>query len=81
MALILHTVALLQKLKFQDYGTLTVLINGDEEISSPGWRSTITRVAGHGKAIYQGLGLPLTVVEKTTGGGRPAMAGRSTRRS
>ncbi|MES2184994.1 MAG: M20/M25/M40 family metallo-hydrolase, partial [Pseudomonadota bacterium] len=46
VALILHTVALLQKLKFQDYGTLTVLINGDEEISSPGARSTITRVAG-----------------------------------
>lgn len=51
MALILHTVALLQKLKFQNYGTLTVLINGNEEISSPGWRSTITRVASHGKAI------------------------------
>ena len=40
VATIIHTVALLQKLNFKDYGTLTVLINGDEEISSPGWRST-----------------------------------------
>jgi glutamate carboxypeptidase len=45
VATILHTVALLNKLAFRDYGTLTVLINGDEEISSPGSRSTITRVA------------------------------------
>ncbi len=35
VALILHTVALLQKLAFREYGTLTVLTNGDEEISSP----------------------------------------------
>ena len=45
VAAIIHTVAMLQKLQFKDYGTLTVLINGDEEISSPGARSTITRVA------------------------------------
>src|SRR6478609_3384944 len=36
VAAILHTIALLKTLKFADYGTLTVLINGDEEISSPG---------------------------------------------
>lgn len=42
VATILHTVGLLQKLGFNEYGTLTVLINGDEEISSPGARSTIT---------------------------------------
>jgi len=45
IALIVHTVAMLNKLGVKDYGTLTVLINGDEEISSPGSRSTITRVA------------------------------------
>ena len=44
VALILHTVALLQKQSFKDYGTLTVLINGDEEISSPGARATMTRM-------------------------------------
>jgi glutamate carboxypeptidase len=52
VALILHAVAMLQNLKFQDYGTLTVLINGDEEISSPGSRSTITRIAGEQDAVF-----------------------------
>ena len=52
VALILHTVAILQALQFRDYGTLTVLINGDEEISSPGARSTITRMAGDQDAVF-----------------------------
>lgn len=52
VAVIIHTVALLQKLNFNGYGTLTVLINGDEEISSPGWRSTITRVAAEQDAVF-----------------------------
>ena len=51
VALILHIVAVLNKLGFKDYGTLTVLINGDEEISSPGSRSTITRVAAEQDAV------------------------------
>ena len=38
--------------KFDDYGTLTVLINGDEEISSPGSRSTITRFAAEQDAVF-----------------------------
>ncbi|WP_457322999.1 M20/M25/M40 family metallo-hydrolase [Roseateles sp. P5_E11] len=45
VATILHVIALLQKAGIDDYGTLTVLINGDEEISSPGSRATITRTA------------------------------------
>ena len=52
VALILHVVALLNKLAFKDYGTLTVLINGDEEISSPGSRSTITRTASSQDAVF-----------------------------
>jgi len=44
VSLIIHTVAMLQALKFRDYGTLAVLINGDEEISSPGARATLTRL-------------------------------------
>src|SRR5262249_40666520 len=44
VALILHTVAMLQALKVRDYGTLTVLINGDEEISSPGARAMLTKL-------------------------------------
>lgn len=52
VATILHTVALLQKLDFKDYGTLTVLINGDEEISSPGARATITRLGAEQDAVF-----------------------------
>jgi glutamate carboxypeptidase len=44
VALILHTLAVLNGIGFKDYGTLTVLINGDEEISSPGARGVITRL-------------------------------------
>jgi glutamate carboxypeptidase len=35
---------MLQQLGFRDYGTLTVLVNGDEEISSPGSRALLTRL-------------------------------------
>jgi glutamate carboxypeptidase len=52
VALILHTVAMLQKLNFKDYGTLTVLTNSDEEISSPGWRSTITKFAADQDVVF-----------------------------
>jgi glutamate carboxypeptidase len=52
VALILHTVAMLQKLNFKDYGTLTVLTNSDEEISSPGWRSTITKFASDQDVVF-----------------------------
>ncbi len=52
VAMILHTIALLQKLGFDDFGTLTVLINGDEEISSPGARSTITRLGAEQDAVF-----------------------------
>jgi len=69
IALIIHTVALLQKLNFKDYGTLTVLINGDEEISSPGWRSTITRVASDQDVVlsFEGGGTDGTLRLATSG--------------
>ena len=69
IALILHAVAMLQKLKFTDYGTLTVLINGDEEISSPGSRSTITRMAGEQDAVfsYEGGGMDGSLRLATSG--------------
>ena len=48
IALIVHIMALLRSMNFQDYGLITVLINGDEEISSPASRSLIGRLgAGH----------------------------------
>src|SRR5688572_27985513 len=44
VAVILHALAMLNALNFRDYGTLTVLVNGDEEISTPGHRALITRL-------------------------------------
>jgi glutamate carboxypeptidase len=44
VALVLHVMAMLNALGAKSYGTLTVLINGDEEISSPGARAVITRL-------------------------------------
>jgi glutamate carboxypeptidase len=51
VAVITHVVALLKALNFKDYGTLTVLINGDEEISSPGSRALITKLGGEHDAV------------------------------
>lgn len=51
VAVILHAVAMLQALKFKEYGTLTVLINGDEEISSPGSRVLLTRLGSEHEAV------------------------------
>ena len=44
VALILHALALLKSQGFDDYRRLTVVINGDEEISSPGSRKLIERL-------------------------------------
>ncbi len=52
IAVILHTVAMLKALDFRRYGTLTVLVNADEEISSPGSRSLITRLGREHDAVF-----------------------------
>src|SRR5262249_37241656 len=39
IAVILHSLAMLRAMKFRDYGTITVFINADEEIGSPGSRN------------------------------------------
>ena len=44
IAVILHTLSMLKSLDFRDYGTVTVLINADEEISSPGSRKLLTKL-------------------------------------
>ena len=46
VAMVVHVVALLKALNFNEYGTLTVLVNGDEEISSPGSRDELIRSGG-----------------------------------
>lgn len=43
VAMVVHVVAMLRELQFREYGTLTVLVNSDEEISSPGSRAELTR--------------------------------------
>ena len=52
IALILHTLAMLKAMDFRRYGTLTVLINADEEISSPGSRSLITKLGREHDAVF-----------------------------
>ena len=52
VALIIRAIAMMKKLGIDDYGTLTVLINGDEEISSPGSRETISKVASEQDAVF-----------------------------
>jgi len=51
IAVILHALALLRAVKFTDYGTLTVLINGDEEAGSVGSRAHLTRLGGEHDAV------------------------------
>jgi glutamate carboxypeptidase len=52
IALILHTLAILKEMDFRDYGLVTVLINADEEMSSPGSRRLITREGERHDAVF-----------------------------
>ena len=52
VALALHAVAVLQALGHREYGLLTVLVNADEEISSPGSRALITRLGSEHDAVF-----------------------------
>ncbi|QQX89290.1 M20/M25/M40 family metallo-hydrolase (plasmid) [Cupriavidus necator] len=52
VALIIRAIAMMKELGIDDYGKLTVLINGDEEISSPGSRETISKLAAEQDALF-----------------------------
>jgi glutamate carboxypeptidase len=52
VALALHGLAVLQRLGFPGYRKLTVLVNGDEEISTPGARGLITKVASEHDFVF-----------------------------
>src|SRR5882762_3566330 len=52
VALILHTLAVLKAMDYRGYGTLTVVINGDEEISSPGARAFIQRAGAEHDFVF-----------------------------
>ncbi|MGI4778627.1 MAG: M20/M25/M40 family metallo-hydrolase [Janthinobacterium lividum] len=60
IAVILHALAMLKQLDFKEYGTLTVLINADEEISSPGSRALITQVGSQQDAVLSHEGSYVT---------------------
>ncbi len=51
VALILHTVQLLEQMGFKDYAQLGVLINADEEIGSPGSGAYITQLGSEYDAV------------------------------
>lgn len=59
ISVILHSLAILRDLNFRQYGTLTVLINGDEEVSSPGSRFLITRLGAEHDAVMSFEGSPV----------------------
>ncbi|MBT8609460.1 M20/M25/M40 family metallo-hydrolase [Polynucleobacter paneuropaeus] len=52
IALILHVIDSLKKLKFNEYGKITVLINGDEEISSPAARAYFAKLGAEHDATF-----------------------------
>jgi glutamate carboxypeptidase len=60
IAVILHALAMLRQLDFKEYGTLTVLVNGDEEISSPGSRALITQIGSQQDAVLSHEGSYVT---------------------
>lgn len=51
IAVILHTMAMLNAMQFRDYGTITVFINADEEIGSPGSRNHHMRLGAQHDAV------------------------------
>ena len=60
IAVILHTLSILKALNFRDYGTLTVLINGDEEISSPASRHLFGKLGAEHDLTMSHEGSPIT---------------------
>ncbi|WP_420714868.1 glutamate carboxypeptidase [Roseateles sp. SL47] len=60
VATILHVLAMLKAVGWKDCGEITVLINGDEEISSPASRHRITRLGSEHDAVlsFEGGGGP-----------------------
>ncbi len=52
IAVILHTLSILKNINYRDYGTITVAINGDEEISTPGARTLIERLGSEHDYVF-----------------------------
>ncbi len=52
VALILHVLAMLKAMDFRGYGLVTVLVNADEEMSSPGSRQLLTHLGAEHDAVF-----------------------------
>lgn len=68
VALILHTVQMLQDLGFDDYAELAVAINGDEEIGSAGSSALLVRLGEEYDAVmsFEGGGVDKDMVRLAT---------------
>ena len=68
VALVLHTVQLLDQMGFKDYAELGVLINADEEIGSPGSAAFITQLGSEYDAVmsFEGGGFQEDYVRLAT---------------
>jgi glutamate carboxypeptidase len=75
IAMILHTVAVLKALHFRDYAVLTVAINGDEEVSTPGARKLITQLGAEHDYVFstEPTQAPRDFIESATSGIAAAM--------
>ncbi|WP_077036947.1 glutamate carboxypeptidase [Pelomonas sp. KK5] len=58
LAVVLHVLAMLKSVDYRRYGEITVLFNADEEISSPGSREELMRLAAQADAVmsFEGSG-------------------------
>ncbi len=52
VSLILHTISMLRKIDFNKFAEVAVLINGDEEIGSPGSAQTLIQLGSEYDAVY-----------------------------
>nr|WP_184299230.1 glutamate carboxypeptidase [Roseateles oligotrophus] len=70
LAVILHLLAMLKSLNFEDYGQLTVLFNADEEISSPGSRAILAQLGAEHDAVmsFEGSGASADHLSLATAG-------------
>ncbi|NDY83366.1 M20/M25/M40 family metallo-hydrolase [Orrella sp. NBD-18] len=68
IAVILNTIAMLQALKIDSFGEITILINGDEEIGSPGSRDRIIQLGEQNDLVisFEGSGIKNDYVRLAT---------------
>ena len=81
VALILHAIGVMRALNFRDYGLLTVLINGDEEASSAGSRTLITKLGSEHDLVLSCEGSDRTDAIRLTTAGIAAVQLRVTGRA